>query len=190
MGVEAVLVPGVNKLADGVVARVTLERPHENVIPTNTSWHEAGHGLPMIVRGRNLRRMSRVPNLEKGYLGVTEGEVDAVAAMTPRGLGFDGTGWDREVARRLGDTGSAKDVGVNIINSNWRAYHVLARTIEAEEEVSGHRAKEVIEQDRNPKAKVELEGPFGTRSFVAATREANGYAISFNLSESLEDRMN
>jgi hypothetical protein len=175
--VDIFLVPGVNKLANGITAEVKLNRPYEDVEPSDTAWHEAGHALPMILRGRFLRLASRIPNFAKGYLGRTEGEIDAVSAMGPDSLGHSGTGWDRKVAAWLGDMGTAAAVAKNMIYSNWAAFRALARGIEAEGEISGFRAKELIDADINPTASVLVNGPFGSRSFVASTREAKGYTV-------------
>jgi hypothetical protein len=178
---SALLRPGVNKLDNGISAEVKLERPYENVEPGDTSWHEAGHAVLMVLRGRFLRLASRIPNIAKGYLGRTEGEVDAVSAMGPDALGHSGTGWDRKIASWLGDMGTAASVAKQTIYSNWAAFRALARGIEAEGEVSGFRANQLIEEDKNPPARVLLNGPFGERSFVASTREANGHIVPLDI---------
>ena len=189
MNKEVLLIPGMNKLAGGVTARVKLERPHENVIAGDTALHEGGHAILLLVRGRHLRRASRIPG--DGYLGITEGEVDAVSAMGPDALGHSGTGFDRRVARYfVSDIGTAAAVAKDTIYENWAAFHALSRAIEAEGEVSGHRAKQVIEEDKNPKALVEMNGPMGLKSFVMATREVDGFIVPLILSEPVEERNN
>lgn len=190
MSREALLAPGINKLANGITVEVKLKRPYEGVQTSDTSDHEALHAGLMVIRGRALRRASRIPNFSKGYLGVTEGEVDAVAAMGPDALGHSGTGHDKRVAAWLGDAGTAAAVAKETIYANWSSFRVLARGIEAEGEISGFRAHQLIEEDKNPPAHVIINGPFGTRNFVAATREANGHTVSVDLSEPLEDRKN
>lgn len=187
---EALLAPGINRLGNGLTVIVKLERPYEGIQTSDTSDHEALHAGLMVLRGRALRRASRIPNLSKGYLGVTEGEVDAVAAMGPDVLGHTGTGHDKNVAAYLGDAGTAAVVAKETIYANWSSFRVLARGIEAEGEISGFRAHQLIEEDRNPPARVFVNGPLGTRNFVAATRQANGHIVSVNLPESLEDRIN
>ena len=190
MSKEALLAPGVNILANGVTAHVELKRPYEGVQAGNTAKHEAGHAFLMVHRGRVLRKASKIPNLEKGYLGITEGEVDTVSAMGPHSLGYSGTGQDRRVAEYLGDAGTAETVARETLYANWGSFQVVARAIEVEGEISGFKAIAVIEKNKNPDALVVMNGPFGTRSFVTSTKEADGYLIPLTIAETISDLRN
>lgn len=188
MSKEVLVGPGVTDIAPGWKAEVTIKRRYPGIVSGRTAIHEARH---IVIDPDNVKRGTIYSG--PGYLGLTELYVfDPYAAAAPHGAGDNGTGHDmRLVAMHGHDVGAVTSAAGSMVNSLEKEVEDVAILLQAKGEITGHEAKQAMQEGRNPEAKVVITNPLGeTRDFVAKVRVTDGFVIPVDLTELPEDRIN
>lgn len=188
MNKEVLIRPGINEVASGITATVKIIRPFDGVIAGRTARHEARHVVP---NPRNTRLATNRPG--PGSLGHTELYVfDSIQAAAPHALHDSGTSHDvRLIGYHGHDIGSAASAARSILAYLDEEVEAVARTIEANGEISGFEAEEIMKQVANPEAEVRVRNLLGEEeNFVIRTRKVDGYFIPLILTENPHDQRN
>ena len=139
----------------------------KKVVAGVTAFHEAGHIVPHLKRGKWVRRATIEPG--PGYLGKTEvDEYDPVSFMGPRWLGCDGRGHDEAVVIAMGDDpGSSADAAGSYLRNAQEDLRDVAALLQKNKTITGSQAKEVMDRNANPEVNLYVIDPSGNvRHFV------------------------